>query len=383
MPPTPPHIAPVLARAGAAFRTRFGRGHQWAAAAPGRVNLIGEHTDYNGGFVLPIAIDRVCVAVGAMAADTAVSHVYTADLDRLGTLDMRAPLRAGGPGIERGTWLSYVAGVIAQFQRDAAAPLPNLDIAIASSVPVGSGLSSSAAIEVATATLLEQALSLPLAPKAKALLCQRAEHELAGVPCGIMDQFISTMGRQGHALLIDCRSEETALVPIPADAAVVLLDSGVRHALAGGEYAGRRATCAAAAAKLGVPQLRDASIRALSAGEGLLTPEEHRRARHVITENARTLAAAEALRRGDLPTVGQLMRESHASLRDDYEVSCPELDSIADVLCGIQGVYGARMTGGGFGGHAVALCQRRAVQRLLSAIPGAVEVNPQGCASAF
>lgn len=388
MPPTPPHIAPVLARAAAAFRAQFGNEPTWAAAAPGRVNLIGEHTDYNGGFVLPIAIDRVCVAVGGL--NPRESRVYTADLDRAGAFDTRAPIalkkEGAASGIERGSWLSYVAGVMAQFQRPgwtgfsetgrghlarvevqsprnrdregAESPaIPNLDIAIASSVPVGSGLSSSAAIEVATATLLEQALGVTLDPKSKALLCQRAEHEFAGVPCGIMDQFISVMGREHHALLIDCRSQEARPVPMPDGAVIVVMNTNIRHALAGGEYAKRRATCAAAAIKLGVRELRDADVRALSASEGSLSAQETRCARHVITENTRTLAAAEALRARDLSAFGQFMLDSHASLRDDYEVSCPELDTLVELAMKVPGVFGARMTGGGFGGCAVAMTE--------------------------
>jgi galactokinase len=374
MRPPAPHIPPVLARAREAFTARFGREPTHAAAAPGRVNLIGEHTDYTGGFVLPMAIDRVCVAVGAMAADPAVSRVFAADVGRAGSFDARAPIRLKGadrrgPGIERGSWLSYVAGVVAGMQRLGDGAIPNLDIAITSSVPLGSGLSSSASLEVSAATLLESVTGRTVEPRAKALLCQHAEHEFAGVPCGIMDQFTSVLGREGHALLIDCRSLEATPVPMPGpDRAVILvMNTGVHHALASGEYAKRRAACAQAEARLGV-SLRAATLARIQAefreGDPLL-PIAH----HVVTENARTLAAAAALRAGDLASLGALMNASHDSLRDDYRVSCEELDTLVDTARAVPGVYGARMTGGGFGGCAIALAGPAAAAEIGRAIP--------------
>jgi galactokinase len=365
----------VLARAKAEFTRRFGSEPAFAAAAPGRVNLIGEHTDYTGGLVLPVAIDRVCVAVGGPAAEPARSRVVAADLGEDASIDWRGPITMGEsdrPGEwRRGSWLSYVAGVAAEF-REAMSPraLSNLDVVIASSVPVGSGLSSSAAIEVATATLLEAAVGVTLGPRDKALLCQRAEHRYAGVPCGIMDQFISVMGREGHALLIDCRSQEPTLVPMPppARAVLVVIDTCVRHALASGEYAARRAACEAAAARLGA-SLRDASleqvIAAFPSGDPLLPI-----ARHIVTENQRTLEAADALRTGDLEWMGWLMAESHASLRDYYRVSCPELDTAVAAASRVPGVFGARMTGGGFGGCAIALVKPEAVGALTDHVRG-------------
>lgn len=364
----------TLERACSAFALRYGRLPTVGAVAPGRVNLIGEHTDYNGGFVLPIAIDRVCAAVGAPSADPGVSRVYAADLEAAAELDFRAPIVVGGPGpsaVERGSPLSYVAGVAAQFQRLVAAAggrLQNLDVAIASEVPIGSGLSSSAAIEVSMATLLEQASGLRLGQREKALLCQRAEHEYAGVPCGIMDQFVSVMGRQGHALLIDCRAQEARVVRIPDAVSIVVINSNVRHSLTGGEYASRRAACAAAASKLGVPELRDADSVMLNAAGGELTAEEGRRARHVVGENARTLEAAAALDRRDLVRAGTLMYESHRSLQEDFEVSCPELDTLVEIAAGVPGVYGARMTGAGFGGCVVAMVEPGAVGALEASV---------------
>lgn len=349
-------------RAIAEFSAAFGREPVWGASAPGRVNLIGEHTDYNEGFVLPIAIDRVCVAVAGPAADARRSRVLAADLGRTAEVDLARPLEVGeGSGqVAAGSWLSYIAGVAAQFQRlQGWGALPNLDIAIASSVPLGGGLSSSAAVEVATATLLEQVAGVSLEPRAKALLCQRAEHEFAGVPCGIMDQFVSVMGRTGHAILIDCRSQDATPIPMPAAerVSVVVINSNVRHALAGGEYAARRMACESAAAVLGVTALRDVDLDRLEGARDRLSEIEYRRARHVVTENSRTLAAADALRAGDLEQMGRLMRESHESLRADYEVSCPELDTLVEVASTIPGVFGARMTGGGFGGCVVAIAE--------------------------
>jgi galactokinase len=241
---------------------------------------------------------------------------------------------------------------------------------VASSVPIGGGLSSSAAIEVAVATLLEQATGTTLEPREKALLCQRAEHEFAGVPCGIMDQFVSVMGRAGHALLIDCRSREATAVPMPSvkRIEIVVINSGVRHALAGGEYAARRMTCESAAQVLGVASLRDADMGLLESARERLSDAEFRRARHVVTENARTLDAAEALKSGDLPAIGRLMRESHESLRADFEVSCAELDTLVRAASEASGVVGVRMTGGGFGGCVVALVATDAGSDAISGI---------------
>jgi galactokinase len=315
-----------------------------------------------------MAIDRVCVAVGGPASDPERSRVLAVDLHRSRVLDAQGRITpaAGATDddprtVKKGTWPSYVAGVLAGFARHASArgvAPPSLDIAIATSVPLGSGLSSSASLEVAVATLLEVASGTKLDPVQKALLCQRAEHEFAGVPCGIMDQYVSVMGREGHALLIDCRSQEATPIPLPdpSAAVIVVMNTGVHHALASGEYAKRRAACAAAAAALGVPELRDATPDLLASRAAALTDEEARCARHVIGEIGRTREAAEALRGGDLGRVGRLMNASHDSLRDGYRVSCPELDTLVDSARAVPGVHGARMTGGGLGGCAVALC---------------------------
>lgn len=357
--------ADPLQRARAEYRRAFAADPEWASRAPGRVNLIGEHTDYNAGFVLPMAIDRVCVAVAGPApgprstfisADT--NETWTVDLSRWAEPETFDAAFAAD-GVRRGGWASYIYGVLRLLHAGLAtdALMRPLNFVVASSVPLGGGLSSSAALEVATCLIGEQALGVQLAGPARAALCRRAEHEYAGVPCGIMDQLISVLGRPGHALLIDCRDESTRTISMPpADQAVVLVvNSGVRHALASGEYAARRAACGRAAAGLGVPTLREASPELLERRAHSIGEEERRCARHVITENARTIAAADAMASGDLPAMGRLMNESHASLRDDYRVSCAELDTLAAAAQEQPGVFGARMTGGGFGGCVIAL----------------------------
>lgn len=376
--PEPATVLQVLHRARTFFSERFGHGPKYAAAAPGRVNLIGEHTDYNGGFVLPIAIDRVCVAaVGPSPAG--VFRLASADAGPE-TVEV-APSTLDDPArFERGHWASYIAGVISGVRweagsssGDGTAWARGLDIAVASDVPLGAGLSSSASLEVAVAAALERAWSVPLAPRVRARLCRRAEHEYAGVPCGIMDQAIASMGKRGHALLIDCQSEEGRLVSMPAAdrVAVLVINTGVRHALASGEYGRRRAACQRAADRLGVALLREVDLATLERNRTKLDGEEYRCARHVVAENARTLDAAAALSRGDeesLAAVGRLMNESHESLRHDYRVSCAELDTVVEAARGVEGVFGARMTGGGFGGCAVALCRPGAVDAATEAV---------------
>jgi galactokinase len=350
----------VLSRTAASeFTARFGRPPRWVVAAPGRVNIIGEHTDYSGGLVLPMAIDRYTVIAAAPAPPDAASEVgqrlrlHSAALDQSVDIPLAATPVPGEP-----RWANYARGVVAGFgARGLVAPA--LDALMISDVPLGGGLSSSAAFEVATATLLEAALGKTLEPTEKARLCRGAEHDYAQVPCGIMDQLISVLGDEAGALLIDCRTEQARLVPF-ADPAVSLLiaNSNVRHSLGDGAYAARRAACVEAAQKLGVPELGQATPAMVAAAEAALGPLLHRRARHVVTENARTRAAAEALAGGDWRAAGALMYQSHQSLRDDFEVSAPELDTLVDLAREIGeagGVFGARMTGGGFGGCTVTL----------------------------
>ena len=357
-------------RTAALFARCFGRAPRWIVAAPGRVNLIGEHTDYNDGFVLPMAIDRYILIAGDTNTGRDVT-LHSVTPGETASFSIRPKVEPGEPG-----WSNYVRGVIAGFQ-ERGKKLAGFDAVIEANLPYGGGLASSAALEVAAATLLEVMTSQKLDPIEKALLCQRAEHDFAGVPCGIMDQFTSILGRENHALLLDCRSRTTTLVAMAnPEVTVLIINTNIRHKLAEGEYAKRRAQCEEAAKVLKVAALRDATLEALEAARGQLDPVVFRRARHVISENERTLQAARALQASDWAEAGRLMYASHASLRDDYAVSCPELDSVVEIAQGMGdggGVVGCRMTGGGFGGCAVSLVKTDAVQRITRSLDAAYE----------
>jgi galactokinase len=332
------------------FHKHFNRKPSWAATAPGRVNLIGEHTDYNDGYVLPMAIDRQVVVLADQAWND-WSTLRAIDLKQEFTEDLSRPLSPRPVG----DFGNYLLGVCHQFAQ--AGELRNLDLIVTGNVPIGAGLASSAAVEVAMATLLQEVTGLRLDPRSMALMCQRAEHEFARTPCGIMDMYIATHAEPGKALLIDCRSMEARPIPL-GDVSILIADTTVRRELADSAYAERRQACAQAAEKLGVPALRDARVSQLT-GAGL-DDEQGRCVRHVVDENQRTLLAAAALTTGDLEALGELMFESHASLRDLYRVSCPELDALVEeaaALRGDGGVIGARMTGGGFGGCVVVACR--------------------------
>jgi galactokinase len=351
------------------FRQQFQQVPRWIVAAPGRVNLIGEHTDYNDGFVLPMAIERyvMMAARESEAADGGCDvRLHSA------TVGQRAEFCFGSSDVRPIVpWARYVFGVMVGCrQRDMTCP--PLDVVIESTVPLGGGLSSSAALEVATATLMEAVTGKSLERVEKALLCQQAEHEYAGMPCGIMDQFTSVMGEQGHLLLLDCRSREIQLVPLKdSNIEVLIINSNVKHELTGGEYAERRSQCELAARKMGVAALRDASLEMLGQNSDSLEPVLCRRARHVIGENQRTTEAAAGIAAGDWARVGELMYASHQSLRDDYEVSCAELDLLVELAQqhGRGGaVIGSRMTGGGFGGCTVSLVREDELEDLAAAI---------------
>jgi galactokinase len=349
------------------FARRFGRPPRWVAAAPGRVNLIGEHTDYNDGFVLPMAIDRYVVVAADRAPDGAAkARLYSAALDQEATVAVEAPFAPGAVA-----WARYVEGVVAGC-RAAGLKAGPFEAVVLSDVPQGGGLSSSAAIEVAVATLIEAMAGALLDPLQKALLCQKAEHDFAGVPCGIMDQCTSVMGREGALLLLDCRTRTVRLTPLAdPDFVALIVNSNVKHELSDGGYAARRRQCEEAAVALGAAALRDVDVKQLEQGRDRLDDVHYRRARHVVTENARTVEAAEAIRRGDWPTVGRLMVESHASLRDDFEVSCEELDLLVTLATdggAANGVIGSRMTGGGFGGCTISLVRRAALDAVSSHI---------------
>ncbi len=361
-PPRPPEPPPALARTAArVFSEKFAAIPRWVVAAPGRVNLIGEHTDYNGGYVLPLAIDRHVVIAGAPAATGGTSlRAYSAALDRSVDIRLDGTELPGEP-----SWANYLRGIVSGFcQRGVVAPA--LDLVILSDLPLGGGLSSSAALEVAMATLLEAATGTRLDPWDKARICQKAEHDFAGVPCGVMDQVACVLGDETGALLIDCASETVRLVPFTDPGVeVVICNSNVKHALADGFYARRRRECAEAARLLGVASLREATPEMVETSGKIPDPVVLRRARHVTTENLRTLAAADHLAACRFENVGALMYDSHRSLRDDFEVSSPELDTLVDIARGVGeggGVLGARMTGGGFGGCIVALVRAEQVQ---------------------
>lgn len=348
-----------------AFKQRYGQAPEWLAAAPGRVNLIGEHTDYNDGFVLPMAIDRYAVIAAGQASGDGF-QAYSLDLHEA------RHFQADDPGGRKtGDWSNYLRGVV-DGCRAAGLWAGPLNLVLESEVPVGGGLSSSAALEVAMATVLEAATQSRLEPTQKAFIAQRAEHDYAGVPCGIMDQFASALCEADHLMLLDCRSSEPTMVPfVDPDIAVLIINSNVRHALVEGEYAERRSQCARAAHLLGVAALRDADTARLDAARDQMDEVLFRRARHVIWENERTLQAAEAFSAGSWARAGELMWASHQSLRDDYEVSCPELDLLADFAMELGeagGVFGSRMTGGGFGGCTVTLARRDAVDDIIAAI---------------
>lgn len=353
-----------------AFTNRFGHAPTCFGIAPGRVNLIGEHTDYNDGFVMPVAINRETIIAAAPTAkgpSTFVAHTFDRELE----INLETP-HDPVPKDSPDSFINYPLGVIEHF-RDTLAQsgwerrIPNLNVFISSSVPIGSGLSSSASVEVAMLQVLQGVTGFSLSPVEGALLCQRAEHTYAGTPCGIMDMFISLMGVAGHALLIDCRTNESRAIPLPAEAdcTVLIIDTLLKHDLAAGEYAERRATCMKAARSCGVESLREATLAMLEpAGLDEIT---RRRASHVVTENTRVLLAAAALQQHDLDTFSDLLFASHESLRDLYEVSCPELDTIVDAARAIKrraprAVIGARMTGGGFGGCAIILCRADAAK---------------------
>lgn len=380
MPELPTTSIPALVRrATDAFQRRFDREPSFLAAAPGRVNLIGEHTDYNDGYVLPMAIERWVVAVGDVVPEDAEdsdawSTFRSVDLEEEIRVDLGSDLVAADTD-----WANYFLGVASGFAQRGHT-LPNLDFAMTSSIPIGAGLSSSAAMDVAAASVFEQALGVTLDPVDKARLCQQAEATFAGVRCGLMDPMVSIAGEEGHALLIDCRDHVVTPVPLPpANEAVILVaNTHRRHALNIDAYGQRRRECEQAvlaiqeAGRDDVRSLRDVSADALNTHASSLDPMCLKRARHVIHENARVLKTVDALRAGDLQAVGRLMFESHESLMTDYEVSCPELDVLVDLAGELskvrtnrdRGVYGARLTGAGFGGCTVTLVRPDAVESI-------------------
>jgi galactokinase len=348
------------------FSDRFG-GRPRVFSAPGRINIIGEHTDYSEGFVMPAAIDRQCtvaIAANGLEALRAVS------------LNRNEVAELPGGFARTGAWTDYVGGV-RQALRDAGIDVPGCDLVISSDVPEGAGVSSSAALEVAVMSAMLSVAGASAQPRDLALWAQAAEVKYVGVPCGVMDQFIVVHGVEGHALVLDCRSLAYDLAPLPADIAFLVIDSTVRHRLVDGGYAARRADCETAASLLGVRVLRDATPDML--GKADLPQRVFRRARHVISENERVISAARALSAGEVAVVGHLMNASHASLRDDFDVTCGETDLLAEIAARTEGVHGARQMGGGFGGAVLALVDAGAVeaaaQSIVSRYRGATDLK--------
>lgn len=338
-----------------------------AHSAPGRVNLIGEHTDYNDGLVLPCAIDYRTAIAAKPRSDRKVRVVAADYGDALDEYDLDAPIGR----VDQPMWANYVRGVVEQFVKRGL-PMQGMDMAIAGDVPQGAGLSSSASLSVAVGRLFA---TLPgfeaLSPIDIALIAQASENDFVGTKCGNMDQISSACGVEGHALMIDCRSLEVKPVPVPDNAAIMIFNSNVTRGLVDSAYNVRREQCEAAARHFGIPALRDLDLATLEARAGELDPVVLRRARHVVTEDDRVLAAADALQAGDLERLGELMAASHASMRDDFEITVPAIDNLVDIVKNVIGTQGGvRMTGGGFGGcvvavvpHALVDASRAAVER--------------------
>jgi galactokinase len=353
------------------FRDSFGASPTLVTRAPGRVNLIGEHTDYNDGFVLPCAISKQTM-VAVRPRDDGMVNIVAGDLAGASTrFSLNAPILPASDA----AWSNYVRGMACLLQAEGL-EFPGVDMAILGDMPQGAGLSSSAALENASGLAFVTLAGRPDFDRTRlAQIGQRTEHEFAGCKCGIMDQLVSARAEAGSALLIDCRSLDVQPVAIPDDVAILIVHSGISRGLVDGEYNARRLQCEVAAAHYGVAALRD--LQALP-GQGNFDHVAWRRARHVITENARTLAAVDALSRGDLSTVGRLMAESHASMRDDFEITLPAIDRLVAILADAIGdAGGARMTGGGFGGAVVALIAKDRVDGVVDSVRQHYE-TPEG-----
>ena len=335
--------------------------------APGRVNLIGEHTDYNGGFVLPMAIEYATTVAAARREDRKI-RVRSLNLNRESEIDLDAPEQK-----LRGSWIDYIEGVARILERENG-KLRGADLLISSDVPTGAGLSSSAALEISVGLALSEISGRTIDRVKLALIGQAAEHEFVGAKVGIMDQFVSALGKKEHALLIDCRELKAEQIPFVAeDAAIVICDTKVKHKLSGSEYNTRREECEKGVAILKrflpqITQLRDVSVEEFETYKTYLPEIIQKRCRHVVTENERTLKAANALQKSDFEEFGRLMWLSHASLKNDYEVSCKELDLLVEIARNSKGVLGARMTGGGFGGSTVNLVKRENLSEFVEKI---------------
>ncbi len=357
----------------AAFSFRFGKAPQWICRAPGRVNIIGEHTDYNGGFVLPMAINHSVWIALRPRFDKEV-RVYSLDFGESISFSLSNPKRSGP------SWSEYIKAV-AWSLIQGGLQLKGWDGVIGGDVPIGAGLSSSAALEMAAARAFAIAAELDWNPVEMAKICQRAENEWVGVSCGIMDQVISALAREGHALLLDCRSLDYRYVPIPSMVSVIILDTVTRRGLMDSAYNERRRQCEEAAKFFHADSLRDVKLEDFYSLADKLDPDVRKRARHVLTENQRVLQAVEALQNDEEQLLGQLMNESHQSLRDDFEVTNRELDLIVDIAQKQDGCNGARMTGAGFGGCAVAIVNPKKVlsfiERVKNEYKAATDLDPR------
>ena len=325
--------------------------------APGRVELLGNHTDYNGGVVLSVAINLGIAARGRARNDEKIrltseglSGVVNADLETLAPND---------------SWADYPLGV-AKVLHDNGFPIAGFEANFSSNLPLGAGLSSSAAIEVSMAVLLTRLFNFQVPPIDLARLCRKAENEYVGVSCGLLDQVSSIFGEKDHAIFLDCRAETVETLPFPPEVGLLVVHSGVKHALSGGEYNERRDQCFEAAEILGVPALRDATSEQLAAA--VMPALVKRRAAHIIGENERVFQAVDYLKRHDAVALGELMRESHRSSMENFENSTPELDALVEISCAQEGVYGARLTGGGFGGAIVALVSLSAIDDIAKSV---------------
>ncbi|MFC1596468.1 galactokinase [Planctomycetota bacterium] len=349
------------------FTRRLGGPPRWVVRAPGRVNLIGEHTDYNDGYVLPLAIDRA-IWIALRPRDDRRVDVHSVDFNLTCGFSLDELADEGGALKNQGSgWIEYLKAVAWSLE-DAGHTLAGWEGVLQGDVPLEAGLSSSAALEIATARAFAAVGGLDWDPAGMARLGQRAENRWIGVQCGIMDQLVSAAGRSGHAVLIDCRSLRTQLVPFPKGVAIVILDTATRRGLVDSAYNERRAQCESAASFFDLPALRDVGLELFERHAADLEEPAASRALHVITENSRTLQAVEAMERGELCALGVLMTKSHASLRDDYEVSSPELDAMVESAMAHKACYGARMTGAGFGGCAVAIVEEQAAADFVATV---------------
>jgi galactokinase len=380
----------LLQQAAQLFEHRFGRAPVSVAAAPGRVNLIGEHTDYNDGFVLPMAIDRYVAAAVGPRPDR-VLRVFSSEFQQMREISLEALERRTTSSPERrsgrGGWFGYLAGV-AWSMLAAGHRLRGADVAIVSDLPVGAGLSSSAALELAIARALAETSDIPWDPRAFAVIAEQAEAEFAGVARGIVDHLSVAASREDCALLIDCRSLETRDVPLPTEARIVVFDSGVRAESASSAYNDRRAACERVVAALRrrhswVHALRDADDALLADVAHDVDPVDLRRAAHVIAENRRPLELANAFACNDLQRAGRLMMHSHASLRDLYDVSSPQLDTLVELALEQPGCTGARLTGAGFAGCIIALVEAGSVERVMSSVEIGYEERQRRQTTAF